>query len=41
MKKYEELAKAFVENFKKYADGVSQEVLSAAPKVKESCCCGK
>ena len=43
MKKYEELAKAFVENFKKYADGVSQEVLAAAPKVKETCgcCCGK
>ena len=34
MKKYEELAEAFVENFKKSADGVSQEVLAAAPKVK-------
>ena len=34
MEKYEYLAKAFVENFKKYEDGVSKEVLAAAPKVK-------
>ena len=34
MEKYEQLAKAFVENFKKYEDGVSKEVLAAAPKVK-------
>lgn len=34
VKKYEELAASFVENFKKYADGVSKEVLAAAPKIK-------
>lgn len=33
MAKYEALARSFVENFKKYEDGVSKEVLAAAPKV--------
>ena len=34
MVKYESLAKSFIENFKKYEDGCSKEVLAAAPKVK-------
>jgi phosphoenolpyruvate carboxykinase (ATP) len=29
-----ELAKEFVDNFKQYADGVSEEILAAAPKLK-------
>lgn len=36
MKKYEALAQSFVDNFKKYEDGVSKDVLAAAPKVKEA-----
>jgi len=28
------LAKEFVDNFKQYADGVSEEILAAAPKLK-------
>ncbi|WP_424244460.1 phosphoenolpyruvate carboxykinase (ATP) [Elusimicrobium posterum] len=32
--KYEALAKAFVENFKKYEEGSSAEILAGAPKVK-------
>jgi phosphoenolpyruvate carboxykinase (ATP) len=28
-----ELAKEFVDNFKQYADGVSEEILAAAPKL--------
>lgn len=34
MEKYMALAKAFVENFKKYEAGCSKAILSAAPKVK-------
>ena len=34
-KKYQELAVAFVNNFEKFKDGCSQEILSAAPKVAE------
>ena len=34
MEKYQALAKSFIENFKKYEDGCSAEVLAAAPKVK-------
>lgn len=34
MEKYEYLAKAFIENFKKYEAGCTAEVLAAAPKVK-------
>ena len=34
MEKYQYLAKAFVENFKKYEAGCSKAILSAAPKVK-------
>ena len=34
MAKYQALAKAFVENFKKYEAGCSKAILSAAPKVK-------
>ncbi|MBP5429749.1 MAG: phosphoenolpyruvate carboxykinase (ATP) [Elusimicrobiaceae bacterium] len=34
MEKYQSLAKAFVENFKKYESGCSKAILSAAPKVK-------
>ena len=34
MEKYQSLAKAFVENFKKYEAGCSKAILSAAPKVK-------
>ena len=34
MEKYQALAKAFVENFKKYEAGCSKAILSAAPKVK-------
>ena len=34
MAKYEALAQSFIENFKKYEDGCSKEVLAAAPKVK-------
>ena len=32
-KEAKELAKEFVENFKQYADGVSEEILAAAPKL--------
>lgn len=31
--KSKELAKQFVQNFEKYADGVHEEILKAAPKV--------
>ena len=34
MEKYESLAKAFIENFKKYEAGCSKAILAAAPKVK-------
>ncbi len=34
MEKYEALAKAFIENFKKYEAGCSKAILAAAPKVK-------
>ncbi|ACC98303.1 Phosphoenolpyruvate carboxykinase (ATP) [Elusimicrobium minutum Pei191] len=32
-KKYKALARSFVDNFKKFEDGVSKEILAAAPKV--------
>jgi phosphoenolpyruvate carboxykinase (ATP) len=32
-KKYKQLAQRFVENFKKFEDGTSKEVVGAGPKV--------